>query len=140
MKDRKFTSIVALDDPLITPFKKREGKTLRQWYRFQRDWHLRIIDSECVGIEFIVKKGSESNSASVPRGLRWIVSPHSVIEEAFFHDAAYQDGKIFTRSEADQLFMLAMEQWSEYTAWRRGLGFLAVRLFGKSCYRNPDKR
>ena len=140
MKDRKFISAYAAKDPIISPFKKRDEKgILRQWYRFVADWHVRILDKDCNGIDVVIPAGYESNSASCPRMFRWIVSPHSVIESAFLHDFNY-GGSQFTKKEADDIFNLTMEQWSEYSTWRRVLGYAAVKFFGGSHYNNEEKK
>ena len=140
MKDRKFISAYAFKDPIISPFKKRDEKgILRQWYRFVEDWHVRILDKDCCAVEVVIPKDYESNSASCPRMFRWIVSPHSVIESAFLHDFNY-GGSQFTKNEADDIFFLTMEQWSEYSTWRRVLGYAAVKFFGGGHYQNDNKK
>lgn len=82
-----------------------------------------------------VPVGFETDLASIPKGLRWIISQNEEHREAaVLHDYLYSvGGKFdwfsFTRKEADEIFLAAMN-YSGVSWLKRSLMFSAVRSFG----------
>ena len=67
--------------------------------------------------------------ASIPRGLRWLVTGHNKTRKpAVIHDYLYHFG-IGKRKEADQIFRTALEE-EGVPRWKRNLCYWAVRAFG----------
>lgn len=101
------------------------------------------ISNEALGCKLFAFAGYRFDLATVPRPLRWIVSPYELGNLApLFHDLMYEhQGKLpqqpvyilpyrtFTRAEADELFLHHMEI-SGVRQWRRNLAFRVVRLLG----------
>ena len=93
-------------------------------------------------VSLTVWAGFRFDLASVPRFLWSKVGPHELsIEAALLHDALYSYGGllppgcvqpvqiIFSRAEADKLFLRMMRAYS-VGAVRRNAAYLAVRVFG----------
>lgn len=77
-----------------------------------------------------VPKGFETDFASVPKGFRWLIDNDGpgIRHAAILHDFLYRERK-FARSDADLLFWAAMRT-ANMPAWKAGLAYWAVRLFG----------
>lgn len=80
-------------------------------------------------------KGFISDLASIPKGLRWLISVNEDHRQAaVIHDFLYSkkgeiDFFMFSRAEADEVFLYAMKV-SGVSWWKRKLMFRAVRLGG----------
>ena len=88
-----------------------------------------------------VPSGFETDFASVPTALEWVVSGEDVqiIKPSIVHDWLYQNrGKVkegpFTRKQADQLLAAGMRELGA-PWWKRNAVYLAVRLGGGKAWR-----
>ena len=114
------------------------------------DWML-VDDFTCTtndGLTITVKSGFKTDLASIPR-LLWvfIASFELSMVAPIVHDLIYRstgkvalpDGevapvnKIFTREEADDLFLELMTR-AKVRYWKRNFAYLAVRGFGESSW------
>ena len=112
----------------------------RQW-RLEADYTYR--DGETT---ITVPDGFLFDLSSVPRALWWLVAPFELsIAAPLLHDFLYLHGaappadsveppRRYTRAEADRVFLTIM-RLEGVTAWRRLLGYAAVRLFGRRAWR-----
>lgn len=89
-------------------------------------------------LTFTVPDGTVTDLASVPR-LLWVAFPPfgTYTYAAVLHDWAYQSG--LPRHLADGLFLTAMKASGTHLFTRSAM-YLAVRLFGWSCYRSRRSR
>jgi hypothetical protein len=88
-----------------------------------------------------VPKGFLFDLSSVPRALWWLIAPFDLsVVAPLVHDFLYRYGgkppagsieppHVYTRAEVDAVFRRIMEA-ENVAAWRRALGYLAVRVFG----------
>jgi Protein of unknown function (DUF1353) len=93
-----------------------------------------------------VPAGFEFNLSSVPRLFWAVIAPFELsITAPLLHDFLYRYGgrppagsvsppRTYTRAEADAMFRRIMRA-EGVSAWRRILGYAAVRLFGRSDWR-----
>ena len=107
----------------------------RRW-RLEQDYA--YADGETT---ITIPAGFEFDLSSVPRAFWWLIAPFELsITAPLVHDFLYQHrgdppaGSIdpprrYSRAEADRLFRRIMEQ-EGVAAWRRVLGYGAVRLLG----------
>lgn len=86
--------------------------------------------------------GFDSDGASVPPLVRWIINPQGQLRFASApHDVTYHygalsaepDARKVTRKEADQIIMEAMEACGSNAAMRRTV-YRALRLFGGAAW------
>lgn len=100
-------------------------------------------------ITLTAKRGFQTDLASIPR-LFWplVASFELSLIAPLFHDLIYRsmgkvalpDGTVqpehivFTRSEADEIFLELMTR-AKIPFWRRNVAYLAVDFFGKSAWR-----
>jgi hypothetical protein len=86
----------------------------------------------------IVPKGFDSDGASVPWAVRWIINPHGQLRYASGpHDGAYHfgalsdqpDARKLNQKEADQIIMEAMEACGSNAAMRHAV-YSSLRMFG----------
>lgn len=115
------------------------------------DW---ILGEDCVyntndGFTITAKTGFKTDLASIPR-IFWalIASFELSITAPVFHDLIYRSagevvppdgevipsGKIFTRLEADDIFLELMTR-AKISYWKRNVAYLAVRHFAESSWR-----
>jgi Protein of unknown function (DUF1353) len=84
--------------------------------------------------------------SSVPRAFWWLIAPFELsIVAPLLHDYLYGHGGVppegvhppraYTRREADVLFRNVMER-EGVSAWRRVLGYAAVRAFGGAAWKD----
>lgn len=88
--------------------------------------------------KIVVPEGFVTDFASTPKALYSIFPPVGIYNKAaMVHDFLYSaDCKAeIDRQQADLFFLQAMEVL-KVAGWRRKLMFYAVRLFGKSHFRN----
>lgn len=96
-----------------------------------------------------IQKGFVFDLSSVPRFLWWLIAPFELsISAPLIHDFLYQashdsDGGVappyaYTRREVDRLFRRLMEE-EGVPAWRKDLGYVAVRMFGGLAWRTRGK-
>ena len=89
----------------------------------------------------LVPAGFELDLASVPRVFWTLIAPFELsIVAPLVHDFLYRhggktDARTYTRAEADALFRRIMTAES-VPAWRATLAYVAVRLFGRSAWRD----
>lgn len=91
-----------------------------------------------------IPEGYECSGASIPRLVWWIIAPHELGEvPPVVHDRLYGSGgapegiappHVYTRAEADALFLRQMEE-EGVDPWRRRRAYLAVRLCGRLFWR-----
>jgi Protein of unknown function (DUF1353) len=93
-----------------------------------------------------VPKGFEFDLSSVPRLLWWLIAPFELsVAAPLLHDFLYFYGgkppagvvvphRIYNRAEVDAMFRGIMRK-EGVSAWRRALGYLAVRTFGSGNWR-----
>jgi hypothetical protein len=93
-----------------------------------------------------VPAGFRFDLSSVPRALWWLIAPFELsIAAPLLHDFLYLHGSLppagsvdpprtYTRADADRIFVEIM-QAEGVPAWRRLLGYAAVRLFGRNAWR-----
>jgi hypothetical protein len=115
------------------------------------DW---LLAEDCVyitndGFTIIAKSGFKTDLASIPR-IFWalIASFELSITAPVFHDLIYRSagevalpdgevipiGKIFTRQEADDIFLELMTR-AKISYWKRNVAYLSVRHFAESSWR-----
>lgn len=90
----------------------------------------------------------EFDLSSVPRWFWWLIAPFELsVAAPLLHDFLYRysgsppDGTVepsraYSRPQADDLFRTIMEQ-EGVSAWRRTLGYWAVRAFGFLAWGKP---
>lgn len=95
-----------------------------------------------------IPRGFEFDAASIPRVCWWLIGPVELsLAAPLAHDFLYRCGgcpepgvalpaRTWTRAEADRLFRVVMAA-EGVPRWRRGLAYLAVRLFGWRAWRDP---
>ena len=95
----------------------------------------------------IVPAGFQFDLSSVPRALWWLIAPFELsIAAPLLHDFLYMHGSLppagsvdpartHTRADADRIFVEIMRA-EGVPAWRRLLGYAAVRLFGRDAWRS----
>ena len=102
-----------------------------------------LIDDETLGCKLTAFAGYRFDLATVPKLLRWVISPYELGNLApLFHDMMYElrgpfpqepvyitPYRKFTRDEVDELFRHHMEI-SGVRQWRRNLASRIVRLVG----------
>ncbi len=93
-----------------------------------------------------VPEGFTFDLSSVPRLFWWLIAPFELsVAAPLIHDFLYRHGgsppqgtvephRRYARQEADKLFRRIMRQ-EGVAAWRRTLGYWAVRLFGAPAWR-----
>ena len=98
-----------------------------------------------------VPKGFLFDLSSVPRFLWWLIAPFELsVVAPLIHDFLYRYGGrpppgsveppyAYTRVEVDRVFRRIMEA-EKVAAWRRVLGYLAVRVFGLWAWRKDAAR
>lgn len=95
------------------------------------------------GIRVNVPVGFETDGASVPKPLWWILPPYGKYgQAAIVHDKLYRDGMLLvdgmpihiTRARADEIFLEALEVLKVNPLVRNSM-YLAVRLFGASSFK-----
>jgi hypothetical protein len=93
-----------------------------------QDFHYETL----AGASIIVPMGYRTDLASVPRAFFWLFPPSGKYREAaVVHDFIYTNlTTIYTRSQADQIFMDAMSELG-VSWWRRKMMWSAVRVGGR---------
>ncbi len=84
---------------------------------------------------YFIPKGFETDFASVPRFLWWLVAPtdYPLLRASLLHDYLYRTSKRHSREWADRVFVkLATEDG--LPKWKAALVYLAVRVFGKKVW------
>lgn len=102
-------------------------------YKLIEDFEYHIGEFPSTDV-IIVKKGYETDLASVPRIL-WSVFPPNghYAKAAIVHDYLYSNA-IGTKAKADKIFYEAMGVL-RIPKWKRKIMYLAVSLFGKGSYK-----
>jgi len=97
-----------------------------------------------------VPKGFLFDLSSVPRALWWLIAPFDLsVVAPLIHDFLYRYGgkppagaieppHTYTRAEVDAVFRRVMEA-ENVAAWRRVLGYAAVRVFGYWAWRKDEQ-
>ena len=81
-----------------------------------------------IGSGIVVPKGFQTDLASVPTGLRWLIHKRGKWDTAaVFHDYLYRTGR--NKVKADLLFRKIM-QLCGVKPWRYNLMFFGVSIFG----------
>jgi len=88
-------------------------------------------DNFIVG-DFTVPIGFDTDLASVPIGMRNLVSRLDGIEAAIVHDWLYRTGLV-NRKEADDIFFELLK--GSVPSWKRWAMWLGVRLGGQFSYK-----
>ena len=118
------------------------GKRFRLYNDFTYLWRVPKEDTpawlKTSTIEIHVKRGFETDFASIPRPLRIIIPKLGRYNKAaVIHDAIYQDVVPrfrFTRAEADIIFLDGMADLG-VAKWKRTLMYWAVRIGGFMAWR-----
>lgn len=88
--------------------------------------HYQLPDSKDI---ICVPVGFKTDFASIPQGMRWLVTGQDDTRKpSVVHDYLYQR-KIGTRDWADKVFLWGMRDCG-VSAWKRYLCYAAVRAFG----------
>jgi hypothetical protein len=97
-----------------------------------------------------VPKGFLFDLSSVPRALWWLIAPFDLsVVAPLVHDFLYRYGgkppagsieppHVYTRAEVDAVFRRIMDA-EHVAAWRRLLGYAAVRAFGVWAWRKDEQ-
>jgi Protein of unknown function (DUF1353) len=113
----------------------------RQW-RLEQDYAYRDGTTTIT-----VPAGFRFDLSSVPRVLWWLIAPFELsIAAPLLHDFLYRNRgmppagaveppRTYTRSEVDRMFRTIMRK-EGVPAWRRAIGYAAVRLFGGADWRS----
>lgn len=111
----------------------------RHW-RLEADYRYRDGDTVIT-----VPAGFRFDLSSVPRALWWLVAPFELsVTAPLLHDFLYLHGgsppaglveppRTYTRAEVDRMFLEIMRA-EGVSRWRRSLGYLAARTFGRSAW------
>lgn len=121
--------------PVVLTYDSEDGWRLNEDY---------VYDD--AGTTIRVEHGFTFDLSSVPRIFWPVIAPFELsIAAPLLHDFLYRCGgsapgsvqppKAYTRSDTDTLFRKIMEQ-EGVAAWRRWLGYTAVRLFGRFAWRD----
>ena len=115
--------IKILNDLTISPLK------YSNMWRLVKTWRVKI-DSDTIR----VKKGFETDFASVPRLAWWFCSPAGGLyrQPAVLHDWMYVEA-YKTKDYADKVFLHFMRDMG-VGFFKRNLMYLAVKLFGRGNY------
>lgn len=109
----------------------------RPLYRLAADLTLHI-GYEGSGLSLTARKGFETDLGSDPTGVLDMVGIAPAAARAFvIHDLLCENA-LFTRLEADAIFLIAMEADGVPEAWRE-LIFAAVRTNKSRARHNPDE-
>ena len=114
---------------------------------------LQSVGVKCPASRITCKKGFETDLASVPRGIWWMISPWDIARAAIIHDllqkrireyrAKYEDSNdpnIETivnnykaaKEAADKVFLMAMEDAEPpVPKWKIKAAYYAVKVFGR---------
>jgi hypothetical protein len=92
-------------------------------YRLMRDWRVRYA-----GREIVIPAGFESDWASVPRWLWWIIPPHQYPAASLLHDFLYAS-EYLKRDWCDRAFRHALLERGASNAYA-DVCFVAVRSCG----------
>lgn len=124
--------------PVSVVVREERGRTVRRLVRGL------VYDekTEAPGCRFALRleldAGTESELASTPRLLWWLIAPDGLHERAaWLHDQAYR-WNIYSREFCDALFLGIMRADGVPT-WRRWAMWAAVRLFGGPGYRRAGR-
>lgn len=91
--------------------------------------------SQNTGLTINVPSGFESDLASSPRFVWWFVAPWDIARSAVIHDYMYANQSLYTRKEADEIFLEAMKYSSpKISEFKRLFAYLGVRIFGRHYY------
>jgi hypothetical protein len=94
-----------------------------------------------------VPAGFRFDLSTVPRALWWLIAPFELsVAAPLLHDFLYlhrgkppagsvKPPRTYTRAEADRIFFEIMRA-EGVSPWRRMLGYLAVRVFGRRDWRS----
>lgn len=111
----------------------------RQW-RLEADYSYRDAATTIT-----IAKGFQFDLSSVPRLLWWLIAPFELsVAAPLLHDYLYFHGgrppegsvvppRIYNRAEVDAMFRGIMRK-EGVPGWRRVLGYLAVRVFGRPAW------
>jgi len=100
------------------------------------DWH---VDSAASMSFVVVPAGTTTDGASIPR-LLWRVCGHPLqaprVYAALFHDFLYRNGWKFgiDRKAADECYYALLRHFG-IAAWRAGIEYYTLRLFGARHYK-----
>ena len=108
-----------------------KGKAILEWDNSRELWvvHERFFCAWKI-YNLTIPKGFETDLASIPRGLRWLipqVGKH--IQPAIVHDYIYSGKTFLSRKQADDLFLDAMKAVG-VSWWKRQLMHKGVRAGG----------
>ena len=107
------------------------GKKFKLYFDFSYYWKRKRITVR-------VKRGFETDFASIPQPLHWLISKlgrHN--KPSVLHDAAYQGvivGYVFDRADADLIFLDSMIDFG-VAKWKRTLMYWGVRIGGWIAWR-----
>ena len=114
----------------------------RSW-RLEADYPYRDAETTIT-----VPRGFVFDLSSIPRLLWGLIAPFELsVAAPLLHDFLYHHGgrppagavvphRVYNRAEVDAMFRGIMRK-EGVPSWRRGLGYLAVRVFGRSAWREP---
>jgi hypothetical protein len=124
----------------LGPLNKKTGKrTVLKGFDF-------YVGSLASGIWVHVPQGFETDGASVPKCLQWVLPPFGKYgQAAVVHDKLYTDAQItvdgkninITRARADSIFLEAMGVLKVSSLVQNAM-YLAVRLFGESRFKEES--
>lgn len=108
--------------------------------------HAELVEDFTIKVNdavFTLKKGFDTDGASIPRFLWWFTNPwdSEVVVGAFIHDALYWSRRI-SREVADAVFYAIMKKYGAGFPKRFTI-YLAVRCFGWIFYtfsKRPSER
>jgi hypothetical protein len=137
----------SLDHDLVDVRASRLPPPLLTWVG-GNEWRLEADYAYRNGATTItVPAGFRFDLSSVPRALWWLIAPFELsIAAPLLHDFLYLHGSLppagsvdpprtYTRADADRVFREVMRA-EGVPAWRRLLGYAAVRLFGRNAWRS----
>ena len=115
---------------------------------------LQSVGVKCPASKITCKKGFETDLASVPRAIWWLISPWDIARAAIIHDLLYKRIRQYRHEEgeldgnpnantvignytaakkaADQVFLMAMKDASPHVPnWKIKAAYYAVVCFGR---------
>ena len=104
------------------------------------------------GMTVTIPEGTESDLASIPRFLWWLMAPHELtIEAAIIHDVLYShlgiiprlwvaggEYRTFTRAESDAILSELADRFGAVD-WRRRVAYSGVRVGGWRVWRQYQR-
>ena len=97
---------------------------------------LQAVGVKCPASKITCKKGFETDLASVPRAIWWLISPWDIARAAIIHDLLYKRIREYNykaaKKASDKVFLMAMKDADPAVPkWKMYASYYAVVLCGR---------